>query len=607
MVAKKTIIKPQIDTKHITPRFAKEDYPGASVGKTQYDLQTNGCLGRRIINFGDGRLSTVFTQGLTTTGQMLDRAAGYNYNPDASGVTFLTGWSYFDPSSSSAIIAPKCGWPSLLSNGTDEMVVAHFREAGGLFASKQTVGAAGQNWEVDDITEGSEAMLWPKTASCQDNYYVIAVDNFTTGIGEMPDIEGLHFYKSENAGADWTYKGILPEFKTYYPYGVGDSYAIDTKGETVAVVVFGGMANTMLWKSTDKGENWTQKVIVNFPIDAFNPWTTSEMIDFDSDGVADTIASTDGVGDVIIDNDGKVHVVFTKIDHVDTTPMDGQTGYFPISEDDGVYYWNEDMGDAPEPTIKSASRLALAVPNQVQQIAYSFDQNGDGVIWDFAEAGTGNYPFGMYGTGMTSQAQLGIDDAGNIYCTFSTVMETSNYVKADANPNPQSYRHVYVSALKKETGEWLTPLLISGDVPLSENAFPAIARKVDENAYIIYQQDNEPGMSVKEDKDAATNNLIIAKRIPVADILAQPALPVGTEDIANTEINVYPNPASEVVYLNNVANAQINIYSITGSLVYSAKSDRQNYEVNIEKFTAGTYLLKVITKEGISTQKLIVK
>ncbi len=587
--------KTQYDKKNIKPQALTSKYLGAVIGHTNYDLQSNGAVAKRTINHGSGKISATWTQA-HGSGQYPNRGAGYNYNPDVIGDMF-TGWQFNDASGNQTIENERCGWPAMLSNGTNETVVAHMKSTPGLFANTQVIGAAGQNWPATNIDGGPEPMLWPRAASSGDNYYVIAVDNY---VNDQTEIEAVHLYKSEDAGANWEYKGILPDFNTYYLRGQGDTYAIDAKGDNVAIVQFGNFADTRLWKSTDRGETWTQMCINDFPVDAYD-LSGGAIVDMDNNNVADTIYTVDGTGDVVIDGDGKVHVVFSRTRVLDENPTDGKYSFFPYT--DNLYYWNEDMGEGEFTGVAAENAVDIAVPDGVDSIAYSFDQDGDNIIWEFDTEGLGQgqWAFGDYGTGLTSFSSLGIDAENNIYCAFSTVMEGDEYLKTNATPNKQQYRHIYIMARKE--GTWQTPVLISGNVAFSENVFPTLARDVDQYAYLWYQSDNEPGLHVRGDEDAQTDNTIVFKKIPVADLM-----PVGVEKLTKSlKINVYPNPTSGELNVSNVKDAQINIYNILGGLVYSSKASGNTHSLNTKNFSAGTYLLKVVSPEGTATERFIVK
>lgn len=81
-------------------------------------------------------------------------------------------------------------------------------------------------------------------------------------------------------------------------------------------------------------------------------------------------------------------------------------------------------------------------------------------------------------------------------------------------------------------------------------------------------------------------------------ISAEPLMSVDDFDFANS-LNMYPNPASDLVHFNREISLQI--FDITGKMVFSAHNTKT---INIQGLSKGIYILK--TTEGIS-KKLIVK
>jgi hypothetical protein len=63
------------------------------------------------------------------------------------------------------------------------------------------------------------------------------------------------------------------------------------------------------------------------------------------------------------------------------------------------------------------------------------------------------------------------------------------------------------------------------------------------------------------------------------------------------ETNVYPNPVSDVLYLENAVNLKnISIYSVVGQIVY--QSEKVNNSINISDFPVGIYTLRANGNDG---------
>ncbi len=562
------------------------------IGLTNYDLQSNCAVARRFLNFGNNTRSATWIQYQgSSLPSAPDRGSGYAYYDGSS-------WQYAEMSGNSTIESSRAGWPAMMTNGTEEFVVSHYRSGGGLFGHYQTIGAAGDNWASNDLTGGPEAMLWPRAASSGDYYYVIAVDAYTTD-GSNP-IDGLHFYRSTDHGQTWSYEGLMPGFTDHYASGNGDIYAIDAYDSIVAVAYFGDYGDLLVWKSTNYGETWDTVYTVNdFPRDQYS-FSGGQLLDMDNNGVADTVVSTDNTGDVIIDKNGKIHLVFSRMRYLDDDASDDQFSYFPYT--DWLLYWNEDMGNGEYTGLAGANNIDLAVPDAVDTIAWTFDLNGNDTIWEFADGGS-DLPFGKYYTSLTSFSTLATDTVGRIYCAFTTVMEGDNYVDPNANPNPQSYRATWIR-VRDTNGVWLDPVDITTPDGVAEFVFPTMARNVDTAAYVWMQYDSEPGLNIRGDSDPATDNYIIAKAVNIADLGV--TVPESIKSLVNNiDVTVAPNPAENYITINGVQNADVNIYNTVGELLFSGHINNTNATFDVSNLPQGTYIVRVNSENGVGSAKFV--
>jgi PKD repeat protein len=71
--------------------------------------------------------------------------------------------------------------------------------------------------------------------------------------------------------------------------------------------------------------------------------------------------------------------------------------------------------------------------------------------------------------------------------------------------------------------------------------------------------------------------------------------------------SIYPNPATDAVYIDllNDKLANIYVYDIVGKLVLSKKSDNSKIKLDVSQLS-GTYILKIVTDKGQSVFRLIV-
>lgn len=82
----------------------------------------------------------------------------------------------------------------------------------------------------------------------------------------------------------------------------------------------------------------------------------------------------------------------------------------------------------------------------------------------------------------------------------------------------------------------------------------------------------------------------------------------STLETASETINFYPNPASEQITINGLKQpSEINIYSITGKLIYKSVSKSNSKQIPLTEFQPGIYILNVIQGSERISKKLIVK
>lgn len=77
---------------------------------------------------------------------------------------------------------------------------------------------------------------------------------------------------------------------------------------------------------------------------------------------------------------------------------------------------------------------------------------------------------------------------------------------------------------------------------------------------------------------------------------------------AKNIIRVYPNPAKDELQLTNLSvDAAIDIYNVSGSLVYQTKADKTELRISCGQWTAGTYYIRIRNAESQSTTHKVIK
>jgi len=565
---------------------AQRAYTTTAIGTTGYQLQTNASICNRLINNPDGTLSATWTFS-TQQASWTDRGTGYNYFNGSS-------WG---PAPTAKIENVRTGFTNIGVTATGaEVVVSH--EASDLHISKRPVKGTGP-WS-DAAFLGSPD-VWARLAVGGANGMTLHVISQTTGVGGAPFMGqdgALAYSRSLDGGITWDkLHTVIPEIdaSSYLGFG-GDSYSIDAKGDTIAIVAGGFDVDVVLIKSVDNGATWTKTIVNYFPIPLFDEPTM--LSDVDGDGTADTLETNDASVHVMLDNQGMAHVWFGRMRMLNDDLGDGGVSYFPGT--DGLMYWNETMG---------ASSASVNTP---VMIAAAADIDGDGVL-NVTEWGT-------YQVSLSSMPSSGIDAAGNIYVSYCSIYEGN--AELGAPGDGKSYRHTYVMRSEDGGATWCTPQDVTDPPGPSqqdyvEGVYGAMAKRVDGFVHLIVQTDNAVGHGVTastpdpQSGDATINYI----KVPVADLACVPT-GISANAAAMSSMELYPNPAAASTNLAftvaNKGKVSIRVFNVTGQMVAELANQeyaagKHNMQINLEKFNAGIYIINMISADGTATQKLIVK
>jgi len=82
----------------------------------------------------------------------------------------------------------------------------------------------------------------------------------------------------------------------------------------------------------------------------------------------------------------------------------------------------------------------------------------------------------------------------------------------------------------------------------------------------------------------------------------------GIDEMRESEIQVYPNPASDMVHIASKFDmVSVSIYSYTGQLIENVKLNGKDYQFNTTSYPAGVYSIKIETEESVISKQLIIK
>lgn len=76
-------------------------------------------------------------------------------------------------------------------------------------------------------------------------------------------------------------------------------------------------------------------------------------------------------------------------------------------------------------------------------------------------------------------------------------------------------------------------------------------------------------------------------------------------------IKIYPNPASDCIFIESATNAKngsiVNMYDINGRLILNRATNEKTVKVDLNGFKTGMYLMEVINETGVSRNRIMVK
>ena len=80
---------------------------------------------------------------------------------------------------------------------------------------------------------------------------------------------------------------------------------------------------------------------------------------------------------------------------------------------------------------------------------------------------------------------------------------------------------------------------------------------------------------------------------------------VNVNELSAIKLNVYPNPAKDVVCIEAAQNIQqVTLMSLTGAVLEERKANAQQVKLNLEGYSEGIYVVRIVTEEGVETRKI---
>ena len=85
-------------------------------------------------------------------------------------------------------------------------------------------------------------------------------------------------------------------------------------------------------------------------------------------------------------------------------------------------------------------------------------------------------------------------------------------------------------------------------------------------------------------------------------------LPTLVENIVESNLSIYPNPATNLINISaNESIDRIDIYDIKGSLIFTKSYQKKNTSIDVSNFAKGVYSVKIVSMKNSIVQQLIIE
>ncbi len=580
------------------------------IGATKFDLQTYRSVLNNFSVNSDGSVSACYNfspdANTSSNPPYPFRGTGYNYlDPNGWSFPYPQIYNSIGPSTGD----PRSGWPNIVVTPSGKELLFQYANTSGnphnyISMHSRPVKGTGPWTTNQTFWNTTSNYLFPRACGgvINENVYVIWL-NDSGGVAE------LFFSMSANGGVTWTPEVTIPQLSNYLTF-IPDCYSIDAHSDTVAISIGYEFTDVILLKSFDGGANWSKTIIQKHPMPQFSACACST--NYIQDGIPiDTIRSNGGDSKVLIDNNGMCHVWFSALDYY----ADTSGAVFTNTHTDNLFYWNESMG-ADTTTVWNSF---TGGNGSYVAIARAEDFNGNGII----DLPSPNLPtctedLGEYGMGMTQTPSAGIDANGKIYLCYSTVNEL-----ADTTVSNLARRHVFLMKLEYpyNPANWSYPeniipsISAGGDGENEECVYPSMSRRVlNDTAYIMYQQDLIPGISMYLPGSCQANYNL--NHFSYRSVWGSVVFTNNTSFLSPAINPIpYPNPCkTEFIipyHTKNKLNVNITLSDITGKVIEeiseSCKTGFNQIKVSTKNLSGGIYFCTINSNNEKSTHKIIVE
>jgi len=472
---------------------------------------------------------------------------------------------------------------ALYNNGASFSNVVYFWDANEGFCQGDPIGSGVGEYELYRTLDGGATWTAIPGANIPDpqsgeygyTQQIEVVGNtiwFTTNQGRI--------YHSTDKGINWVVydvSAIVPDF--------AGSQLSFTNAST-GLIQTGGT----IYESTNSGANWTLLPTTGSIFGSGLCYIEGTSTAF-STGTTGSSYSTDG-GTTwnIIDTDQHTAVDFI-------TPSIGWSGAFQTSSTvHGIWKWNNTSGALVANFQGTPTILCAGSTVQFQDL--STGATPTSWAWSFTggtpSTSTQQNPLITYNTPGTYAVSLTVDDGNgptnytdNTHVTVEGPTSQPSVITGVNNPCEFDVETYSVTNVTGVSYAWTLPATWTGNSTIN----------------IISATIGSAGGNVE-----VTAGNVCGNSTP--RILAVTICTVtGVGEINNTEINIYPNPAQNSLYIKgvynnvNITDNAVKIIDVLGKTIISLEVDKVNFEINISYLKGGMYFIQL--NGGSITYKFI--
>ncbi len=81
---------------------------------------------------------------------------------------------------------------------------------------------------------------------------------------------------------------------------------------------------------------------------------------------------------------------------------------------------------------------------------------------------------------------------------------------------------------------------------------------------------------------------------------------LGTDDLDLSKVSIYPNPAANILNIENAENSNIEVYDLLGKLLISKSSIDTLEQLNVSNLINGAYFIRIYNGLQLTTEKIII-